>query len=33
MVHFDHETKQAIPIEGELREALEAHFHEEPAEA
>nr|WP_281187372.1 thioesterase family protein [Halomonas shengliensis] len=33
MVHFDHDAKQAIPITGELRQALEAHFHEEPAEA
>lgn len=33
MVHFDHEAKRAIPIEGELREALEAHLQEEPADA
>ncbi|MBW6390394.1 acyl-CoA thioesterase [Billgrantia antri] len=26
MVHFDHATKRAVPIAGELRAALEAHL-------
>lgn len=26
MVHFDHQTKSAIPIEGELRQALVSHL-------
>lgn len=33
MVHFDHATKQAVPIAGALREALEAHCQEEPIDA
>jgi len=35
LVHFDHATKRAVPIEGELRTALEAHLHasEEPQNA
>ena len=28
LVHFDHQTKKAVPIEGELREALMEHLHE-----
>lgn len=28
LVHFDHQTKKAVPIEGELREALLEHLHE-----
>lgn len=31
MVHFDHQRKQATPITGELRRALQEHLHE-PAE-
>ncbi|WP_163577932.1 acyl-CoA thioesterase [Halomonas faecis] len=26
LVHFDHATKRAVPIEGELRAALESHL-------
>ncbi|MBE0490580.1 MAG: acyl-CoA thioesterase [Halomonas sp.] len=33
MVQFDHQSKQAMPIQGELREALEAHVREEPVAA
>ncbi|AMD01322.1 MULTISPECIES: acyl-CoA thioesterase [Halomonas] len=35
LVHFDHGEKRAVPIEGELRAALEAHLRavEEPAKA
>jgi acyl-CoA thioester hydrolase len=33
LVHFDHHAKRAIPIEGDLRESLEAHLQEEPADA
>lgn len=33
MVHFDHRAKKAVPIEGELREALQAHLQAEPADA
>lgn len=33
LVHFDHRDKRAVPIAGELRTALEAHLHEETAEA
>ena len=35
LVHFDHQAKRSAPIEGALREALEAHLQpfEEPAEA
>lgn len=33
MVQFDHEAKRALPLEGELRAALEAHLIEETAEA
>lgn len=33
MLQFDHQAKKSIPIEGELREALEEHLREEPAEA
>ncbi|MGJ7459140.1 acyl-CoA thioesterase [Halomonas sp. MA07-2] len=33
MVQFDHQSKKAMPIEGDLREALEAHVQEEPVAA
>lgn len=33
MVRFDHTAKKAIPIEGELREALQAHVQSEPNDA
>ncbi len=33
MVHFDHQSKKAVPIEGTLREALEAHVREESVAA
>lgn len=33
MVHFDHQSKKAVPIEGALRAALEAHVREEPVAA
>ena len=35
LVYFDHHAKRAVPIEGALREALEAHLQpfEAPAEA
>ncbi|CAM4187229.1 thioesterase family protein [Vreelandella rituensis] len=31
MVHYDHQEKCSVPIEGELRQALEAHLQEAPA--
>lgn len=31
LVHFDHQHKRAVPIEGELREALAAHLQETEA--
>ena len=35
LVQFDHQAKRAVPIEGALREALEAHLQpfEEPVSA
>ncbi|GHE22424.1 acyl-CoA thioesterase [Halomonas urumqiensis] len=33
MVQFDHQAKRSVPIEGELREALEAHLVKETANA
>ncbi len=33
LVHFDHETKSAVPLQGELRAVLEAHLQEEPTDA
>ncbi|MFC2992779.1 MULTISPECIES: acyl-CoA thioesterase [Halomonas] len=33
MLQFDHQAKKSIPIDGELREALEAHVQEEPVTA
>lgn len=30
MVHYDHAAKRATPIEGELRQALEAHLQAPP---
>jgi len=31
LVHFDHQAKKAVPIEGELRTELESHLHEREA--
>lgn len=33
LVQYDHQAKCTVPIEGELREALEAHLQEAPASA
>ncbi|MBS9403012.1 acyl-CoA thioesterase [Halomonas sp. TRM85114] len=33
LVHFDHQTKRAVPIEGALRDALAAHLQCAPEEA
>ena len=32
LVHFDHETKRAVPLEGPLREALAEHLQHTEAE-
>lgn len=32
LVHFDHEAKRAVPIEGDLRDALTAHLQHAPEE-
>lgn len=32
LVHFDHEAKRAVPIEGDLRDALTAHLQRAPEE-
>ncbi|WP_447554254.1 acyl-CoA thioesterase [Vreelandella sp. EE22] len=31
MLQYDHQTKRAVPIEGELREALTTHLQDAPA--
>ncbi|UYF99535.1 MULTISPECIES: acyl-CoA thioesterase [unclassified Halomonas] len=31
MLQYDHQAKRALPIEGELRAALEAHLQDAPA--
>jgi acyl-CoA thioester hydrolase len=33
LVHFDHQAKRAVPIEGDLRDALTAHLQRAPEEA
>ncbi|MCA1768655.1 MAG: acyl-CoA thioesterase [Halomonas sp.] len=33
MLQFDHQAKKSIPIDGKLRDALEAHVQEEPVAA
>lgn len=33
LVHFDHEAKRAVPIEGDLRDVLTAHLQLAPEEA
>ncbi|MFO8046893.1 MAG: thioesterase family protein [Halomonas sp.] len=33
LLQFDHQTKRSVPIDGELRDALEAHVQEEPVPA
>lgn len=33
LVQYDHQEKRAVPIEGDLRDALSAHLHSAPTPA